>query len=202
MSTRTNFQHIGIGKVLETMTLEVPVNQRSYSWTDREIDDLWSDLKWAISAGEKEYFLGTIVLTVKENSRPLVVDGQQRLASVSMIYAGMRDYLLGIGEEPIAQDVEQFLTNTDRWTQTKSPKLTLSLQDDHFFQKHVLCRPDSVERKRHGCQPRLVKFSAGDGDHGTGESIGAFTSRNAVQVQKYQSRSNGRSLVSIGSANA
>ena len=147
MSTSTNIQHVGIGKILETRALAVPINQRSYSWTDREIDDLWTDLKWAIEEDEREYFLGTIVLTLPEGSRPSVVDGQQRLASVSMIYAAMRDYLVDLGESAIAKDLEPFLTNTDRWTRSQTAKLELSAQDGLFFRDHVLAAPDSEERK-------------------------------------------------------
>jgi hypothetical protein len=127
--------------------LAVPTNQRSYSWTDREIDDLWTDLRWAITRGEKEYFLGTIVLTVPEKGKPLVVDGQQRLASVSMIYAAMRDYLLQIKEAEIAADVEVFLINIDRWTRERTAKVELSAQDSVFFQNHVLARTESTERR-------------------------------------------------------
>jgi hypothetical protein len=147
MSSSTNIHHIGIGKILETRPLAVHINQRSYSWTEREIDDLWSDLKWAIDEGEKEYFLGTIVLTVPEGKRPLVVDGQQRLASVSMIYAATRDYLLNLGEDAIAKDIEPFLTNTDRWSRTQTAKLELSAQDKLFFNNHVLSTPNSEARR-------------------------------------------------------
>jgi hypothetical protein len=148
MSTKTGIHHVGIGNILETRSLAVPTNQRSYSWTDREIDDLWTDLKWAISENEKEYFLGTVVLTLAESEKPLVVDGQQRLASVSMIYAAMRDHLLAIGETEIAADLETFLINTDRWTRIRSAKLELSAQDALFFEHHVLAQPSAEERTK------------------------------------------------------
>jgi uncharacterized protein with ParB-like and HNH nuclease domain len=148
MSDKTKIDHVGIGHVLETYALAVPSNQRSYSWKEEQIDDLLVDVGTAIETGEKEYFLGSIVLTKPDEGRPCVVDGQQRLASVSMIFAAIRDYLLGIAENEVANAIAaQFLHTTDKWKRTEEPKLQLSSQDTLFFQNHVLAKPGSGERQ-------------------------------------------------------
>jgi len=99
-------------------------------------------------ADERDYFLGSIVLTTSTDpSRPWVVDGQQRLASITMIYAAMRDYCLTHGEPQIGTDLAtDYLYNKDKWTKIESPRLVLSDDDTLFFTRHVLAVPGSAER--------------------------------------------------------
>ena len=51
------FEQIGIGKILRNHWLQVPLNQREYSWTRREVTSLFYDLNHAITADASEYFL-------------------------------------------------------------------------------------------------------------------------------------------------
>ena len=146
----TNVVHVGIGTLLKG-PLSVPPNQRAYSWKDDQIDDLLNDISWAMEqtdADERDYFLGSIVLTTSADpTRPWVVDGQQRLASVTMIYAAMRDYCLTHGEPQIGTDIAaDYLYNKDKWTKIESPRLVLSDEDTLFFSRQVLAVPGSAER--------------------------------------------------------
>ncbi len=54
------FDQLGIANVLRTYTLRVPPHQRDFSWTDREVKALFRDISKAITAGDPEYFLGSI----------------------------------------------------------------------------------------------------------------------------------------------
>lgn len=70
----------------------VPIYQRTYSWTERQCQQLWDDI---IRTGENEdvsaHFIGSIVYIEKGlyqvSRRPplLVIDGQQRLTTVSLL---------------------------------------------------------------------------------------------------------------------
>jgi uncharacterized protein with ParB-like and HNH nuclease domain len=82
----------GIGKALINKRLAVPIYQRSYAWEDKHVLDLFSDISEAISKNETEYFVGSIVTTKNETQRPEVVDGQQRLATTTILIAAIRDY--------------------------------------------------------------------------------------------------------------
>src|SRR4030095_7907438 len=98
------FAYTGIGSLL-AMPLRVPPNQRAYSWKAEQINDLLNDFESAMAesdAGEREYFLGSIVMILNHEDRPAVVDGQQRLASATMIYAAIRDYLIEHDEKDTA----------------------------------------------------------------------------------------------------
>src|SRR5438552_11545356 len=83
-----------IGHALSDKNLTVPVNQRSYAWEDEHVLDLFQDLANAIAADEREYFLGSIVVTKKDDGPSEVADGQQRLATATILLAAIRDYLL------------------------------------------------------------------------------------------------------------
>ena len=70
----------------------VPVYQRPFSWDKDHFEDLVDDL---VSADwENEYFLGTMVL--HENEGPDIydiVDGQQRITSIAILFACLRDLI-------------------------------------------------------------------------------------------------------------
>jgi uncharacterized protein with ParB-like and HNH nuclease domain len=91
---------IGIGEFLRTTRLSVPVNQRAYAWRPAQVDDLFDDLGGYLEEGD--YFLGWIVLSTETNeNRPTIVDGQQRLATVCMFYAAIRDFLARTGRADV-----------------------------------------------------------------------------------------------------
>jgi len=54
--------------------LRVPINQRSYAWKSSHVKDLFTDLNGAITAGAREYFLGSVIvvnsLGVEDLCRP------------------------------------------------------------------------------------------------------------------------------------
>lgn len=65
----------------------VPDYQRDYSWSVNEVETLWMDI--IISHKQQsEYFMGTIVLKKHEKDSDTfdIVDGQQRLATFSMLF--------------------------------------------------------------------------------------------------------------------
>ena len=71
---------------------EIPVFQRPYAWTTEEVDDLLDDLLSAMQRGAEEpYFLGSIVLIKGDNAPSEVVDGQQRLTTLTMLLCSLRE---------------------------------------------------------------------------------------------------------------
>lgn len=61
--------------------LEIPEFQRNYVWKSNNIKDLFDSIK----DNDKNYYLGNIVIIKDGSGRSKVVDGQQRLVSLSMI---------------------------------------------------------------------------------------------------------------------
>ena len=74
----------------------VPIYQRSYSWTIKECEKLWDDiLRVGLDDSVPSHFLGSIVYVedglynVSMGAPLLVIDGQQRLTSVSLLLAAL-----------------------------------------------------------------------------------------------------------------
>jgi len=145
------FEHVGIGTALSHNRLAVPPNQRDYSWEDRHVLALFQDLSKAIDASKSAYFLGTIVLTGAKATKGgdlEVADGQQRLATSTILLAAVRDYLHARKDDMLVNSIEtDFLFTIVRETRQRSPRLTLNVNDHAFFEKRILSRPDSPDRK-------------------------------------------------------
>jgi hypothetical protein len=74
--------------------LTVPLYQRAYSWTTEEVDQLWEDITGSL---ESEHFMGSIVLNEENKLRPQVIDGQQRLTTLMILLALIRDEYNAVG---------------------------------------------------------------------------------------------------------
>lgn len=137
-SSAIDAHDIGIATVLKSTWLVVPPNQREYSWEDEHIKTLFEDLAQAIDKNEGTYFLGSIVLTPGEGLNTWeVADGQQRLATVSILLAAIRNFHKEDSETLLVQYVERLLFEIDPDTRTTVPKLTLNLSDRDFFAKEI-----------------------------------------------------------------
>src|SRR5690349_12461169 len=90
----------GIGQLLHEKRLRVPTYQRSYAWKKPEVLELFRDLRRAIEADKSYYFLGSIVGCEVEGESDVaeIVDGQQRLATTTILLAAIRDALIEMGD--------------------------------------------------------------------------------------------------------
>jgi len=147
---RINIELLGIGQAIYNKMLAVPFYQRSYAWEDKHILDLFSDTINAVNNGESEYFLGTIVTTKHDTLRTEVSDGQQRLATVTILLSAIRDYFFNSAtkeNQTRAHNITfQYLYSQDLSTLSTTPKLKLNDADNEFFLKRVLSAPDSPDR--------------------------------------------------------
>lgn len=135
---KIEFQQNGIGAVLEQNRLTVPINQREYSWEEEHVKELLQDLAGAF--GGDSYFLGTIVLT-RTNDKLEIADGQQRLATTSILFAAMRDWMLENNTiEGRASALEQRLLTYDGDTGETVARLNLNLDDNDYFLNSIIKR--------------------------------------------------------------
>ena len=72
------------------MEMAMPPYQRSYSWEISEAQALLSDLHDA-SDNNESHFIGAIVLVKEKSGRYLIVDGQQRLTTLTILLSVLRD---------------------------------------------------------------------------------------------------------------
>lgn len=151
----------GIGHALSDNQLRVPHYQRSYAWEERHILDLFQDIATALSHRDKEYFLGSIVITQQPNRGMLeVVDGQQRLATTTILIAAIRDWFFRQGDLRRAEGITtKFLAPTDIRSQEVMPKLHLNYFDDEFFDKRILSLPDDADRHVPPSRPSHIRIA-------------------------------------------
>ena len=74
----------------------IPVYQRNYEWKIENCKQLYDDLVKVIKNGRKSHFFGSIVSVYDDdgqNEEYLVIDGQQRLTTISILYLAMYNLL-------------------------------------------------------------------------------------------------------------
>ena len=73
------------------LTYQIPRFQRDYSWTADEWDDLWQDILGFFDTDpEPAHYMGYLVLQSSDNKQFDIIDGQQRITTLSvMILAGL-----------------------------------------------------------------------------------------------------------------
>lgn len=85
---------------------QIPRYQRPYKWTDEQVDKLWEDLTEAYENETESYFLGSVITAApKESSSYLdIVDGQQRITTLMILFAVVRDLFKNLNRDPAKQD--------------------------------------------------------------------------------------------------
>ena len=146
-ANQMDFELLGIGTVLKRNRLKVPLNQREYSWEERHVEELYQDLAGAISSGKQAYFLGVLVLTNGSDGRLEIADGQQRLATTSILFAAIRDYFFHKNDSEMVADLQAFLRTFVREARESDPVLRLNVTDHEFFSRRVLELPDQEARQ-------------------------------------------------------
>ncbi len=106
--------------------LKVPRYQRPYTWGEREVRQLIQDLWSAYQRGAPFYFIGQIVLVKNSLGKLEISDGQQRLATLTMILAYVRDRL-----QPRGAAFQTLILDGDQ------VRLTLRDDDVNFFRGFV-----------------------------------------------------------------
>lgn len=134
-----NSEQRTIGNLLgDKRFLRVPAYQRSFSWTKSEVSDLWDDLQGILYGEEDHYFLGSMVFISKSDGSLEVVDGQQRLATVSLLLAAIRDGFQSIDDRQRADHIDmQYLCTRDLKTMEAAPRLSLNEIDNGLFMQLI-----------------------------------------------------------------
>jgi uncharacterized protein with ParB-like and HNH nuclease domain len=80
-----NANTISFGEIISGDNIyQVPLFQRDYSWKEDNWDDLWLDINNAIESNTRHY-MGSIVLIKKEKKNLEIIDGQQRVTTLSIL---------------------------------------------------------------------------------------------------------------------
>ncbi|MDD2658084.1 MAG: DUF262 domain-containing HNH endonuclease family protein [Methylococcales bacterium] len=101
---------------------QVPRFQRDYAWDQEQWEDLWSDIE-TIKKDEQYHYMGYIVLQRKSQHDFEVIDGQQRLITLSLVVlAAMKNIQLLINKgDEARENGERLRVLTERYIGSKNP---------------------------------------------------------------------------------
>lgn len=140
----------------------VPSFQRDYSWEKSHVSAFWEDVSSFFRQSFQHpatdnYFLGPIVI-LPEQEQIKLLDGQQRLATATILFSVIRDIARARGGQPgsdLARDIQRDLIYVDDESQIYA--LELSQLDARFFESHVQEDPPSESERIRIRSHRLIR---------------------------------------------
>jgi hypothetical protein len=126
----------------------IPRFQRDYSWTNEEWEDLWTDMMASLKAdAEIAHYMGYLVLQSGDDKTFDVIDGQQRLTTISIIVLSiLKNFqrLIDAGNDADAnkrrmdQIQQTYVGYLDPVSLVARPKLTLNRNNNNYFQNYLV----------------------------------------------------------------
>lgn len=130
------------------LTYRVPRFQRDYSWGQDEWDDLWQDIQeMLVPGGEPAHYMGYLVLQTQNQKAFDVIDGQQRLTTLSLlvlaVLKGLDDLVRsGVDVADNGRRGEQlrnsYIGYLDPVTLIQTPKLSLNRNNDAYYKDYLI----------------------------------------------------------------
>ncbi|MBK1674984.1 RloF protein [Ectothiorhodospira shaposhnikovii] len=121
-----------IESLLDSSYFHIPRFQRPYSWEDEHVQDFWDDV---VANQADDYFIGSMVVFKNSKQRFGVVDGQQRLTTITILLCVLRDAYLELGAEDLAKGVHQLVERKDR--NNKNEFVLKTETSFPYFQEHI-----------------------------------------------------------------
>jgi uncharacterized protein with ParB-like and HNH nuclease domain len=96
--------------ILQSAYYVIPRFQRPYAWDAENIDDFLDDV---IGRGSDDYFIGSIVVYDEDKGVFAVVDGQQRLTTITLMLCALRDVFDELEDRDSALGLQQLIERQD-----------------------------------------------------------------------------------------
>lgn len=126
---------------------KIPQYQRPYKWEDEQVDKLWDDIYDAFENNEDNYFLGSVITAKpRDNEKSAyvdVVDGQQRLTTLMILFCVIRDLYPEINKEnsienPFAVDLDTISASISHLGKADRLKLYTHSQHQSDFHDNII----------------------------------------------------------------
>lgn len=141
-STATFLELIGNGRLYK-----VPAYQRDYAWSEEQWEDLWTDIEGLAAQPDETHYMGALVIEGRSDREFAVIDGQQRIATLSLLILAVIKRLLALaaagddtpGNRERAQALRaRFIGEKDPASLVEASKLTLNDTDNAFYQDYLV----------------------------------------------------------------
>lgn len=142
----------------------VPKFQRDYSWDSEQWDDLWQDVETMIS-DEDDHYMGYLVLQTEDDKNYLIIDGQQRFTTVTILILAaikcIKNFVEGgldVEDNQLRIDnlMHTYIGKKDSVTLVYDNVLVLNRNNDGYFREYIVKLDDSRVRNLNGSE-KLMK---------------------------------------------
>ncbi len=134
----------------------VPPYQSDYSWRHEQWEDLWDDIVEMRDSENDRHYMGAMVVVAESDRRLVVIDGQQRLATLSIFVLAIINALHKLaefGREPdrnatrAAALCQRFIGEQDPASLVETSRLNLNDTDNGFYQDYLVQLREPVNPK-------------------------------------------------------
>lgn len=142
----------------------VPKFQRDYSWGAEQWDDLWEDIMMILNNEESEHYMGYLVLQTSDNKEYTVIDGQQRLTTLSILMLSVLKVLSEFIENEIEKKDNEIRIDTYRKnyigilntiTLISDNKLKLNRNSDEYYRNNMVLLKDLPLRNTNSSEKHM-----------------------------------------------
>ncbi|MDE2848803.1 MAG: DUF262 domain-containing protein [Gemmatimonadota bacterium] len=130
------------------LSYHVPTFQRDYSWDTDEWDDLWQDIVGLFGeAAEPAHYMGYLVLQSADNKEFDIIDGQQRMTTLSLLMLAAVSHLTELATSDTPADPQllraeqlrnSYIGYLDPVSLVPQSKLTLNRHNDRYYQNYLV----------------------------------------------------------------
>lgn len=120
----------------ENKKYTIPAYQRPYSWGQDNAEQLIDDITQSYKSDEKEYFIGSMICINCGLNTFEVVDGQQRLTTLSLILSSLKDLITHQG---VKDDLQKRVLPIDVYSdETDEPRLRVRNKELPLYKHYIL----------------------------------------------------------------
>lgn len=147
-SNRTYRQLMGNG-----LRYEIPKFQRDYSWETEQWDDLWFDIMGLMQDEESEHYMGYLVLQTSNDKNFSIIDGQQRLTTMSLLVLSVLKCLGDLVSQNIDSEnnsrrketlLNSYIGYVNPVTLISDNKIKLNRNSDEYYRHNLVLLKDNL----------------------------------------------------------
>ena len=182
-SNKTYRQLMGNG-----LRYEIPKFQRDYSWEAEHWDDLWQDIRALLANEDNEHYMGYLVLQTSNNKEFQIIDGQQRLTTMSLLILSTLKCLKELVDSGIEAEnnlkrknslLNSYIEYADPVTLISNNKLKLNRNSDDYYKQHLVLLKELPLRNTNASEKHMREcfnwyYDRIKKEFNTGESLAAF----------------------------
>ena len=182
-SNKTYRQLMGNG-----LRYEIPKFQRDYSWEAEHWDDLWQDIRALLADEDNEHYMGYLVLQTSNNKEFQIIDGQQRLTTMSLLILSTLKCLKELIDSGIEAEnnlkrkdslLNSYIGYVDPVTLISNNKLKLNRNSDDYYKQHLVLLKELPLRNTNSSEKQMREcfnwyYDRIKKEFNTGESLAAF----------------------------